>query len=192
MAFPVSNSKSGLRRTIRAALEQISPAARAAGSRALCERLKIQMQSARTIFFFAPMPGEVNLWPLLEETLAAEKAAALPRFDSKSQNYLAARVQNLQTDLVAGKLGIREPNAACAEIPLDQFDLILVPGVAFDLRGHRLGRGKGYYDRLLANATAVKCGIAFDEQIVEEVPVEEHDARMNFIVTPSRCLKCDK
>ncbi len=190
MTSSVSNSKSELRRKILAALEQMSPAARAAGSRALCERLKLQMRSARTIFFFAPMPGEMNLWPLLEEALAADKVVALPRFDSTSRNYLAARVRNLQTDLVAGKLGIREPNAACTDIPLDQFDLILVPGVAFDLRGHRLGRGKGYYDRLLAPATGVKCGVAFDEQIVEAVPVEEHDARMNFIVTPTRCLKC--
>ena len=185
----LNEQKAALRKEIRAALQRISPAARTAGSKALCERLKIQMQSARAIFFFAPMPGEVDIWPLLEESLDAGKVAALPRFDAKSRNYAACRVQNPEKELVAGKLGIREPGAICAEMRLDQFDLILVPGVAFDLRGNRLGRGKGYYDRLLANATAVKCATAFDEQIVKAVPTEAHDVRMNFICTPTRCVK---
>ena len=68
-------------------------------------------------------------------------------------------------------------------------DLILVPGVAFDLSGHRLGRGKGFYDRLLANARGVKCGVAFDEQIVKAVAAGTHDIRMDFILTPTRVIK---
>jgi 5-formyltetrahydrofolate cyclo-ligase len=66
--------------------------------------------------------------------------------------------------------------------------LILVPGVAFDLQGNRLGRGKGFYDRLLAEIRGVKCGVAFEEQIVDEIPVGSHDAAMDFIVTPSRVI----
>jgi len=64
--------------------------------------------------------------------------------------------------------------------------LILIPGIAFDLHGRRLGRGKGFYDRLLTEIRGVKCGIAFDEQIVEKIPVEPHDVRMDFILTPTR------
>ena len=77
----------------------------------------------------------------------------------------------------------------CVAIPLDDLDLVLVPGVAFNLGGHRLGRGKGFYDRLLQNFSGKKIGVAFDEQIVDALPVEENDVRMDLILTPSRCLK---
>ena len=88
--------------------------------------------------------------------------------------------------MVTGQFGIREPAARCPEIPLSRLDLILVPGVAFDWHGRRLGRGKGFYDRLLAGTRGVKCGIAFDEQMVNEVPAGSLDARMNFMMTPTR------
>jgi len=68
--------------------------------------------------------------------------------------------------------------------------LIVAPGIAFDLRGRRLGRGKGFYDRLLANAAGVKCGICFDEQLLAEIPVEPHDVALDFIATPTRWQDC--
>ena len=85
-----------------------------------------------------------------KNSLAAGKICALPFFDSATKTYSARRVQNLATDIVTGKFGVREPAASCAEIPLEQFDLVLVPGMAFDWNGNRLGRGQGFYDRLLA------------------------------------------
>ena len=87
---------------------------------------------------------------------------------------------------------MREPAASCEEIPLDQFDLVLVPGVAFDLQGCRLGRGLGFYDRILAEASGIKCGVAYDFQLLEKIPVEPHDAKVDFIFTPSRCVKRKK
>jgi len=183
-------TKAELRRKIRAAVGHLSPAARAAASAAVRERLAPQMQSARTVLFFAPLPDEVDLWPLLDDFLAAGKVAALPRFDSTTQSYLAVRVRNLTEDIVAGKFGIREPRADCPRIEPGRLDLILVPGVAFDWGGRRLGRGRGYYDRLLSNHRALKAAIAFDEQMVGEIPAEPHDARMDFILTPSHCVKC--
>jgi 5-formyltetrahydrofolate cyclo-ligase len=74
-------------------------------------------------------------------------------------------------------------------IPLDRPDLILVPGVAFDWHGHRLGRGRGFYDRLLADVRGVKCGITSDEQMVNDVPAGPSDVRMNFILTPTRAAE---
>jgi len=64
-----------------------------------------------------------------------------------------------------------------------------VPGLGFDLSGHRLGRGRGYYDRLLAGIAGVKCGVAFDPQVVAQIPAERHDVNMNFILTPTRWLE---
>jgi 5-formyltetrahydrofolate cyclo-ligase len=64
--------------------------------------------------------------------------------------------------------------------------------MAFDLRGNRLGRGKGFYDRLLEKISGVKCGVCLDFQIVENVPMEPHDATMRFMVTPTRCVSVKK
>jgi 5-formyltetrahydrofolate cyclo-ligase len=172
MQTDIPAAKAALREHIRAALEKISPAVRAVESIELCERLKPQLQSARTILFFAPLPGEIDLWPLLEESAPAGKTAALPWFDPATQTYRARRVQNLAGEIVTGKFGVREPASRCAEIPLERFDLVLVPGVAFDLSGNRLGRGQGFYDRLL-----------------EKIPAEPHDAKVDFVLTPARCVK---
>jgi 5-formyltetrahydrofolate cyclo-ligase len=186
------NAKAALRKHIRARLEKISPAVRAVESIELCERLKPQLRSARTILFFAPLPGEIDLWSLLEETVQEGKAVALPWFDPATQTYLTRRVENPAGEIVAGKFGVREPAPGCPEIPPEKFDLILVPGVAFDLSGNRLGRGKGFYDRLLAGISGVKCGVGYDFQLLEKIPAEPHDAKMDFILTPTRCVKTEE
>lgn len=144
------------------------------------------------ILFFAPLPDELDLWPVVEETLAAGKVVALPGFDADQQFYKPRRVSNLHVELVSGRFGIREPAARCVEIPLADLELVLVPGVAFDWRGHRLGRGQGFYDRLLANFSGKKIGIAFEEQLVDAIPAEPQDVRMNFILTPAKRVKCDE
>jgi 5-formyltetrahydrofolate cyclo-ligase len=185
------NSKAGLRKQISAALKKLPPGKRRSDSATLCEKLKEQsfFQSANSILFFAPLPEEVDLWPLLEETIHGGKIVALPCFDADSQIYKSRRVKNLHVEILSGQFGIREPATGCIEIPLDDLDVILVPGIAFDLRGHRLGRGKGFYDRLLENFRGLKIGIAFDEQIVKHIPAEGHDVKMDFILTPTRCVK---
>jgi 5-formyltetrahydrofolate cyclo-ligase len=74
-------------------------------------------------------------------------------------------------------------------IALNRLDLALVPGVGFDADGRRLGRGRGHYDRLLAQVAGTKCGVAFDEQMAPEIPVAPHDVILNRIVTPTRWLE---
>jgi 5-formyltetrahydrofolate cyclo-ligase len=184
--------KTALRKMIRERLEKISPAVRAVESIELCERLKTQMPSARTILFFAPLPEELDVWPLLELSLALGVTCALPFFDAAKKTYGARILNHLATEIVTGKFGVREPAATCAEISLEKFDLVLVPGMAFDLAGNRLGRGRGFYDRLLVEASGVKCGLGYDFQLLEKIPTESHDARVDFIFTPSRCVKSKK
>jgi 5-formyltetrahydrofolate cyclo-ligase len=187
----IQAAKVALRKQIRGALQKISPVARNAMSAQIRDRLKEQTlwKNAGSVLFFAPLPDEPDVWPLLEDRLAAGKIAALPRFDSASNGYVACRVQNLQSDIVTGQFGIREPRANCVEIPLNRLDLVLVPGVGFDLQGRRLGRGRGFYDRMLADVDGIKCGIAFDEQVVNEVPAGPQDVRLNIILTPTRCVE---
>ena len=174
---------------MRERLERISEAVRAVESIDLCERLKVQIASAHTILFFAPLPDELDIWPVLELSVALGTNCALPFYDAEKKTYGARLLNHLATDIVTGKFGVREPAATCEEISLNQFDLVLVPGMAFDLNGARLGRGKGFYDRLLAEASGVKCGVAYDFQLQEKIPTEPHDARVEFILTPNRCVR---
>jgi 5-formyltetrahydrofolate cyclo-ligase len=93
-------------------------------------------------------------------------------------------------DLVAGALGGREPPPSAPAVPPAEIDLVLVPGVGFDPSGRRIGRGRGHYDATLAalpRATAV--GLAFEAQVVPEVPAEAHDARLAAVVTERRTLR---
>ncbi len=191
MAASFQKQKAALRKQIRTVLKNIPPAARDDASAQLCARLKKQSfwKNAVSILFFAPLPDEADVWPLLEETVASGKIAALPRFHPADRSYAARRVQNPRIEIAIGQFGIREPGPSCFEIPLNQIDLVLVPGVAFDLRGNRLGRGRGFYDCMLAETRGVKCGIAFDEQIADDVPTGTHDRQMNFILTPTRCVR---
>jgi 5-formyltetrahydrofolate cyclo-ligase len=146
-------------------------------------------QEAKTLMLFAPLPEELDVWPLLGAALAAGKQVALPRYAGTSAEYIACWVREPEKDLEVGHYGIREPNETCTIVPLLRLDFILVPGVAFDLHGRRLGRGKGHYDRVLAAARGTTCGVAFDEQIVREVPVEPHDVHLNCILTPTRWIE---
>jgi 5-formyltetrahydrofolate cyclo-ligase len=185
----IGETKIEVRQRIREALGKISLAVRLAESLELCARLEPQLQSAHRILFYAPLADELDVWLLLEKLLPAGKICALPAFDAAVQFYVARRVRNLETDIVTGKFGVSEPLPGCDPIPLDQFDLVLVPGVAFDRHGNRLGRGRGFYDRILAQTTGVKCGVAYDFQLLENIPTEAHDAKVDFVFTPTRCMR---
>ncbi|HUE37397.1 MAG TPA: 5-formyltetrahydrofolate cyclo-ligase [Candidatus Acidoferrum sp.] len=186
--------KSGLRSAMRRELKKMTEGKRLSDSEKLRANLRQQrfFRDAVSILFFAPLPEEPDLWPLLNETLATQKMTALPCFDADSQNYLTRRVTDIHVEILSGRFGIREPASSCVAIPLEELDVVLVPGVAFDANGHRLGRGKGFYDRLLENFGGKKIGIAFDEQIVDAVPAEKNDVRMDLILTPTRCVTKDR
>jgi len=187
-------AKTELRSKIRAVLKSFAPEKRVSDSAKLCASLGQQefFRNAASILFFAPLPEEPDLWPLLGEVLATKKLVALPCFDSESEAYVPRRIGDIHVEIISGKFGIREPAPTCVAIPLQDLDLVLVPGVAFDISGHRLGRGRGFYDRLLQNFTGKKIGIAFDEQIVDAIAAGKHDVKMDLIVTPARFVKCDR
>jgi len=182
--------KTSLRPTVREKLKSISAPQRelhSSRARAILEQQPIWKES-QSILFFAPLPDELDIWPSLAIALTAGKHVFLPRFDRNTSSYSARQIKIPDIDLRLGQFGIREPTESCPQIPLNRLDLILVPGVAFDLHGRRLGRGRGFYDQILAAVRGKTCGVAFDEQIVDEVPVEPHDVLLNCILTPSRWI----
>jgi 5-formyltetrahydrofolate cyclo-ligase len=185
------SEKSEWRRRFRAVLKDLSSSQRDEASALARDLLRRQAawQRAQVILFYAPQAGELDLAPLLDETLQAGKAVALPRFVRETGTYQAVEISDYRKDCAPGKFGILEPGAHCRSMLLKRLDLALAPGLGFDMSGRRLGRGQGYYDRLLAGIAGTKCGVAFDQQVVTQLPAQKHDVSMNFILTPTRWLE---
>ncbi|MCX6923025.1 MAG: 5-formyltetrahydrofolate cyclo-ligase [Verrucomicrobia bacterium] len=191
MQKAIQDAKAALRARVRAEFKRLGQGELAAASARARVLLSVQAlwRAARSVFFFAPMPDEVDVWPLLAEALSDGKKVFLPRFVPELGSYEACQILDPEKDLKVGQFGIREPNSRCSGSRPTHVDLSLVPGIAFDSQGHRLGRGRGYYDKLLLALPGVTCGVAFDQQIVNEIPIEPHDVRLNFILTPTRWIK---
>lgn len=135
-------------------------------------------QNAQTILLYHSMKDEVQTHAFIEQW-SEKKKIILPVVTG---DELELRVYTGPSDLSIGAYGIAEPTG---ELFTDyqSIDLAIIPGVAFDVTGHRLGRGKGYYDKLLPNISAHKAGICFSFQLIEEVPTEDFDICMDTIIT---------
>ena len=182
------NGKTELRRELRGRLKAMSVAEREAGSAEIRRRLLEQpvWKSCKALLAYVPMALEPDLWTVVKEALMSGRQVALLRYSPDGDRYVPCAVRDVERDLVPGHYGILEPRPQCPIFDLMRLDLALVPGIGFTFGGGRLGRGKGYYDRLLAEVPAMKCGVAFDCQIAGEFPLEPHDVRLNCILTPTR------
>ncbi|MCP3966003.1 MAG: 5-formyltetrahydrofolate cyclo-ligase [Lentisphaerae bacterium] len=130
---------------------------------------------------------ETDLSVSIEHCLALGKKVFLPRYSPDTGVYEMAEISNLSEDLVEGKYGLLEPAGHLSTASRTEMKSMvwLVPGVAFDLNGMRLGRGGGYYDRLLTDAENMVIGIFYDCQKAQDLPADDHDRRMNKVITES-------
>lgn len=143
---------------------------------------------AQTVLAFCGFGTEIDTAPLLHEILRRGKVLLLPKINRTRKALDIYQVQNLATDLIAGVWGILEPDPARCELrALSDIQLAIVPGVAFDRHGGRIGYGKGYYDGLLAQCHPLTIGAAFEVQVFDVVPMEPHDARISTLVTEAGC-----
>lgn len=132
---------------------------------------------ADKILMYHSLPDELSTHTFLKKWNSV-KHFYLPRVNGVDLEILPYD----QTRLELGAFHIEEPTGEDT-VNVSEIELIIVPGVAFDRKGNRLGRGKGFYDRLLRNSRAAKIGVGYNFQLVEEIPVEEHDVPMNMIIT---------
>jgi 5-formyltetrahydrofolate cyclo-ligase len=135
----------------------------------------------RTIAVFRALPGEVDL---MEVTAChRDRRWVYPRV--AGDDLVFHVVGNPAADLTPGTMGIREPSPCLPRVAVDAIDAFLCPGLAFDARGGRLGRGRGYYDRMLAGARpdALKMGVCFPQQLVPDTFAQAHDVPMDGILT---------
>lgn len=143
-----------------------------------------EFQSAQTVMLFLNFREEVETTAMAEAIIAGEKKLVLPRCAPHSK-LLPIEVRDLNQDIEPGAYGIREPKLTLGVVEPSDIDLIVVPGSGFDLQGNRLGYGGGYYDRffMLLNPLIPKIALAFECQIIPNVPVDKHDAKMTMLIT---------
>lgn len=144
-----------------------------------------EFAAATVVGLYSPVRNEVFTEEIFTAACRAGKTVAYPRVRSDLLDFVAVAQRQ---ELVPGAFGILEPDGA-KTIPLAALELIVVPGVAFDFAGHRLGYGKGYYDRFLQERRGALVGLCFDFQLVTKLPAEVHDVRMDMLVTDERILR---
>ena len=136
------------------------------------------------VMVYLSMKSEVQTWDLVESLLKQDRKIIAPVVETESGNLIPRCIQNLNDDLVMHKYGMYEPKKNCAVFPPDKLQLIIVPGIAFDRNGYRIGYGKGFYDRFLTSCpNAVTVGIAYMLQFVDDTYPQPWDIPVNHILT---------
>jgi 5-formyltetrahydrofolate cyclo-ligase len=186
------DAKRALRERVLAARDALDADARAAASQALVARIGAlpSFAKASCILVTLPFRSEWDTCPLVAAALVRGAIVALPRVNARVRKLELHRVTDLAADVNPGYRGIPEPLESQPRVDLRSIDWVLVPGVAFDEDGHRLGYGGGYYDRLLAMLAigVPKVAGAYDLQVLAHIPSAPHDLRVDTIVTPTRTL----
>ena len=145
-----------------------------------------EYQNSKVVMAYVSLPTEVDTERIIKETLERGKRLAVPSIDTVSQTLIASELTSIN-DLVIGHFGIKEPKDGPARaIKPEEIDLIVVPGRAFDKKNMRLGRGKGYYDKFLANkdlSSAKTIGLAFEFQVIDSLPSDPHDVPVYRVIT---------
>ena len=181
---------------LRERIRRLSPGAPALNSKSWTTQIMNHdtWKRSSNVLLYSPLTGEPDLGALVDETMESERKFFFPRIEG---NDIALYRQMPGSRWVKGPFGLNEPDpnsweqAAVAEI-----HMVLVPGLAFDRGGGRLGRGKGFYDRLLGHpsldapndSSIIKVGVAWSWQLLESIPMENHDVRMDYLVTEETFL----
>lgn len=183
MPSTITAEKARLRRQALDWLAALSPPERIAGDESLFRRFLAlpQIESVRTVLLYHGMDTEPDTVRLLPPLWDIGKQVCLPR--CLPGNQMEARLVQRDSTLVRHPYGMLEPGPDCPLIPPDQIDLVLVPGLAFDRSGGRLGRGGGYYDRWLAGFSGITAALCRDGLLMEAIPRLPHDLGVNLVVT---------
>lgn len=187
--------KNDLRNQMRAILATITPQQRHKRSLDVCHQLldTPEFRRAETIMLFLSMEQEVETSTLVLQAWKECKTVALPHVRWEQREIQPVVIKSLDTSPNPLVQGLRDP-AGGTPISLARIDLVAVPGLAFDRRGYRLGRGKGFYDRFLSQKDfqGLRIALCFHEQLLEELlPVEPHDVPMNMIITDQKIVRCN-
>jgi 5-formyltetrahydrofolate cyclo-ligase len=185
-------AKLALRRRVLARRDALAPEIRSAASEAIVKRITAlpEFGAATAVLLTLAFRSEWNTLALVRAAIATGKTVAVPRVDVEARMLELHALSDPDREIATGHMGIPEPFPGNPRIARDTIDFVLVPGVAFDLAGRRLGYGGGYYDRLLPllSPHVARVAGAFELQLVDRVPAAPHDVGVDTIVTESRTL----
>jgi 5-formyltetrahydrofolate cyclo-ligase len=186
------DAKRGLRAQILRERDAIPAEERASASASIAASLlaREDFASSKTVLLTLPFGSEWDTRELLRAALARAKTVALPRVNLATGLLDLCAITRLEHDAAPGYRGIPEPCAHCELLDVATIDWVLVPGLAFDRDGHRIGYGEGYYDRLLPllRADAYRVAGAFELQLVDHVPAASHDVAVDAVITEARSI----
>jgi 5-formyltetrahydrofolate cyclo-ligase len=190
-AEAIRRRKRALRRAMVERILALDPLGRSRDEAMLVDRfpsLPGFAEASTVLIYVTAFPEEIATRPMLTLAHQRGKVVLCPRVDRAERRLRLFRVDDPGRDLEPGMLGIPEPRPTCPEVEPEAVDWILVPGLAFDARGYRLGRGAGHYDRLLPRLRpeVSRWALILDCQWVKELPIEPHDIPVDGVVSPGR------
>lgn len=189
------SQKNELRQRIRKGLTEITPPQVAEASRTACNLLfdQPEYKKAEVLMVFLSLPSELDTSAIVLRAWQDRKRVLAPKVSWNQRRMMPIEIRSLTDDLLVSSMGIREP-AAGIPFPISLIDLVLVPGLAFDEFGNRLGRGRGFYDRFLAHPEfkGTACALAFEQQVTTTVPVGPLDRCVDMLVTESTIRRFKK
>lgn len=182
--------KSMLRKAILARRRALSATEKSAADDVIQEMFLAMPEylAADSVALYCPVHNEVSTERVIAHALLTGKALFLPAVEGHEMLF---RQVSSREDFVVGRFGIMEPPARCIATPPEEIDLIVVPGVGFDLSGQRIGYGKGYYDRALhkLEGKGMLTAFCYEFQLVDSLAGEEHDVNMDMIITEQGLIK---
>jgi 5-formyltetrahydrofolate cyclo-ligase len=189
----VKEKKSEIRSDIAAMIDSLSESELSEKYQRIEDRLFefANFLESKIVLLYLNCSHEVRSRAIVERCLEQKKIPILPAFNPAKHTMDLIKIDNLATDLKPGPRGVPEPDKSrCKAVPIERIDIAIIPGIAFDEKGARIGTGKGYYDRLIPKLpiTTRKVSLALEGQIIQQVPMESHDKHVDIIITDERII----
>ncbi|MHC4292195.1 MAG: 5-formyltetrahydrofolate cyclo-ligase [Planctomycetota bacterium] len=187
--------KNALRHEIKKRLVQMSKGDRVAKSKQICQQIigSETFQKASVVMMYLSLPHEVDTTPMILYAWQQGKTVAVPKVSWEQRHMIPVELKSLETGLKTDERGLRNPTNG-VPVPFEEINLVITPGLGFDKSGNRLGRGGSYYDNFFIHnkITAARWGVAFSQQICDEIPHDENDAPIDTVVTEDEIIICEK
>lgn len=184
--------KAQLRTKLQNRLLAVGAEQRERKSHLACERLLAteQFRTASTVMLFLSLPHEVDTSEAILAAWQSGKTVAVPKVSWEQRHMIPVQINSLDTDISTHASGLRNPTSG-APVPFGEIELVVTPGLGFDRKGNRIGRGGSYYDSFFAHEQlkACKCGFAFAEQLIDSVPVTDHDQPIDMLITDAETIR---
>lgn len=189
----IQKTKADIRKEIAAAIAKLSVGALAEKTSLIENRLFdfANFIEAKIALLYVDNQNEVSSAGIIRRAFDHNKIVVLPLVKTETKKFKLFKIDHFERDLKPGPNGILQPDPEkCRTVPIDCIDIAIIPGVAFDEKGGRIGLGVGYYDRLIPHlpVTTRKVALALDIQIIPQVPIESHDKHVDIIITDKRII----